>query len=182
MRTDELERVMAEADCLHTEADVEAAIERMAGEISAALRHSDPLVYCVMNGGLVFAGRLVLRLNFPLQIGYLHASRYQGATQGGELHWRVPPADSLQGRTVLVVDDILDEGTTLGAIVEACRARGAARVHTAVLVEKRHARRPPGLHSDFIGLQVEDRYVFGFGMDYREYWRNAPGIFAVRGS
>jgi hypoxanthine phosphoribosyltransferase len=128
MTIDELNKVMEEADCLHTEAEVEAVITRVAEEISQEMQHALPLVYCVMNGGLIFAGKLLLKLRFPLEACYLHATRYQGSTRGGELHWKVAPADSLQGRTVLIVDDILDEGATLKAIVSDCLARGADRV------------------------------------------------------
>jgi hypoxanthine phosphoribosyltransferase len=171
--------VYARADRLYSECDVEAALSRMADEITARLKESNPLVLCVMTGGIVAAGKLLTRLNFPLQLDYLHATRYRGATEGGALHWLARPAIPLQGRVVLVVDDILDEGWTLEAILKECKAQGASAVHSAVLVDKKRDRKN-SLHADFVGLKVEDRYVFGYGMDYHTYLRNAPGIFAVK--
>ena len=173
--------VQAEADLLYSVDEVEAALDRMAEAIAARLADSDPLVLCVLTGAIIPAGKLVARLDFPLQLDYIHATRYRSGTRGGELDWIARPRQSLKGRTVLVVDDILDEGLTLAAILDHCRAEGAAAVYSAALVEKRHDRKPEGLKADFIGLEVEDRYVFGYGMDYHEYLRNAPGIYAVKG-
>lgn len=170
--------VYAKADRLYSESEVEAALDRMADAITARLKDSDPLVLCVMTGGIVAAGKLLTRLNFPLQLDYMHATRYRGATEGGALHWLARPATPLQGRAVLVVDDILDEGWTLAAILEECKVQGASAVYSAVLVDKKRNRKND-LHADFVGLEVADRYVFGYGMDYHTYLRNAPGIFAV---
>lgn len=168
------------AECLYDRAEVEAALDRMALDISYALAEANPLVITVMQGGLITAGMLLPRLAFPLQVDYLHATRYRGKTSGAELHWIVRPSHALTDRIVLLVDDIHDEGHTLEAIVEACRAAGARRVYSAVLVNKQHERKA-AYRADFTGLEVADRYVFGYGMDYKEYLRNAPGIYAVRG-
>lgn len=175
----EIRRVRTEAECLHDRAAVETALDRMAMEITRQLAEADPLVICVLHGGMPAMGGLLSRLDFPLQVDYLHATRYRGATRGGELHWRVRPEHSLAGRVVLVVDDILDEGLTLAALKDYCREAGAAAVHAAVLVRK-ELPNPPAAEADFIGLRVGDRYVFGYGMDYKDYLRNAPGIFAVK--
>lgn len=175
-------RVWREADCLYDRARVEQALDRMGREITAALADRNPLILCVMTGGVVAAGHLLTRLDFPLQVDYLHATRYRGEVQGAaELHWLVRPQTPLEGRTVLVIDDILDEGRTLAGIQDYCRQHGAASVHSAVLVVKHHDRRDPHVHAEFVGVEVEDRYVFGYGMDYKEYLRNAPGIYAVKG-
>ena len=133
-----------------------------------------------MTGGLVISGKLLPRLNFPLQIDYLHATRYREQLAGSELHWIRHPSVPLQGRHLLILDDILDEGETLAQVVAYCEAEGAASVRTAVLVDKQHDRRSDLLAmADFTGLFADDRYLFGYGMDYKGYWRNAPGIFAV---
>jgi len=175
-------RAMAEADCLADNAQVEAALDALALAISARLADSDPLVFVVMNGGLVVAGRLLPKLNFPLEVSYLHASRYGHALNGNLLDWRVRPTQDLRGRTVLVLDDILDEGFTLQAILDHLKSEGAAEVLSAVLVHKDHARKAvPGMRADFTGLDVADRFLFGSGMDYKGYWRNAPGIYALKG-
>jgi hypoxanthine phosphoribosyltransferase len=174
----EADAAMQQAERLFDTAQVTAAIDRMAGEIAADLGDADPLVLCVMNGGLVLGGLLLPRLDFVLRLDYLHATRYRNRTFGDDLHWRKHPEHPLAGETVLVVDDILDEGHTLAAILDYCRAEGAKHVVSAVLVEKRRAR-DVDLRPDYIGLEVPDRYVFGFGMDYKGYWRNAAGIYAA---
>lgn len=176
----QVEQVYREADCLHSNVEVEAAIARLGSEISARLRDANPLVLCVLTGGLIPMGKLLPHLEFPLQIDYLHATRYRGDTCGGELCWLARPRTPVKDRVVLVVDDILDEGITLKAILDELRDQGARAVYSAVLVEKEHDRKN-GLQADFVGLTVEDRYVFGYGMDYKDYLRNAPGIYAVKG-
>lgn len=178
----EIKQALAEADCLATPHQVEQALEQMAAAITARLKDSNPLIFCVMNGGLVVSGRLLCKLNFPVEVAYLHATRYGHQLNGSQLDWRVRPSQNLQGRTVLVLDDILDEGHTLAAIVEHLQAEGSAEVLTAVLVHKMHERKAhPGMRADFTGLDIEDRYLFGCGMDYKGYWRNAPGIYALKG-
>ncbi len=174
--------LMDNADCLIAQQQVERALDRMAEEITASLGDKLPVFYCVMNGGLITTGHLLTRLGFPLEVDYLHATRYRGGTRGGELFWRVSPEIPMAGRHVVIVDDILDEGATLAAILAYCHNAGAASISTAVLVDKRHERKAvPDLKADYCSLEVEDRYVFGFGMDYKGYWRNAPGIFAPKG-
>ncbi|AXY40743.1 MULTISPECIES: hypoxanthine-guanine phosphoribosyltransferase [Halomonas] len=178
----DMREVMDNADCLITQEAVERALDRMADEITRDLGEKLPVFYCVMNGGLITTGHLLPRLGFPLEVDYLHATRYRGGTRGGELFWRVSPEVPMAGRHVVIVDDILDEGATLAAILDYCREAGAASISTAVLVDKLHDRKAvPDLKADYCSLEVADRYVFGFGMDYKGYWRNAPGIFAPKG-
>ncbi len=177
-----IRQVRSSADCLYDEQEVNAALDRLAQDITAALQDKNPLIISLMNGGLITAGQLLPRLDFILQVDFVHATRYRGQTRGdSELRWYVKPHQSLEGRHVLLVDDILDEGQTLYEVIEFCRAEGAASVLTAVLADKKHNRRsPPGFLADFTGLEIEDRYVFGCGMDYKGYLRNAPGIYAVK--
>lgn len=178
---EEANAVMAEADLLYSATDIAAVLDAMAQQITAQLADKNPLVLCVMNGGLITAGHLLTRLHFPLEQDYLHATRYRGATSGGKIiTWLHQPETGLAGRHVLLVDDILDEGYTLREVVRWCREQGAASVHVAVLAEKHHDRRVEGIAADFPALPLVDRYVFGFGMDYKEYWRNANGIYAVK--
>lgn len=169
-----------EVRCLHEQTEVEHAIQRMAGEITEELSGRDPLILCVMNGGVVVFGKLLPQLPFPLQIDFLHVSRYGASTTAGDLEWKVHPQTTLRSRVVLVVDDILDEGGTLAAIMDYCRESGATAVYSAVLVEKQHVRKcKSGFKADFTGLNVEDRFLVGFGMDYQGYLRNLPGVYAV---
>jgi hypoxanthine phosphoribosyltransferase len=170
--------VFRRADCLHAATAVDNALDAMAAAITRRLEGARPLVVCLMNGGAVPFGQILTRLRFPLQVDYVHATRYGQRLKGGELEWFAGPFVSAHGRTVLLVDDILDEGTTLAAIEARYRADGARDVLKAVLVRKDRPRRVP-VTVEFVGLDVPDRYVFGYGMDYKGWWRNAPGIYAV---
>ena len=177
---EKIKEVYARASCLHTQADVEAALDNMAKEIHDKLENSNPVLLCVMVGALVPAGHLLTRLDFPLEVDYVHATRYQSGLRGGELAWRAEPKTPLKGRTVIVLDDVLDAGITLAAVVAYCKAQQANAVYTAVLVDKQRQRAPGGLaQADFTGITTADRYIVGYGLDYKEYLRNAPGIYAV---
>jgi hypoxanthine phosphoribosyltransferase len=177
---DEVKKVRRDAERLYTPAEVDTALDRMAAAITARIGDRNPIVLGVMVGGVVPLGLLLPRLPFPLQVDYVHASRYQGATEAGELAWIKVPDLSLRERTVLVVDDVLDRGATLAAIIESCRAAEAREVLSAVLVDKAVAGRPTHWSADFAGLQAPDRWLFGYGMDYKTYLRNGDGIYALR--
>jgi len=168
------------SDLVASAGEVAAAIDRLAGEITAAFREKYPLVLVVMGGAVVFAGQLLPKLRMPLDLDYIHASRYGALTEGGGIDWRVEPPQGVRGRTVLVLDDILDGGHTMCAIRDRLLGLGAASVHCAVLVEKSIAKSKP-IAADFVGLTIPDRFVFGCGMDARGYWRNLPEIRAMRG-
>jgi len=178
----EANKVMSEAELLVSESEVLKAIKRIADEITTELKDSNPLVISVMNGGLIFAGQLLTQLNFPLQVEYIHATRYGHEINGSNLDWKVKPTENMNGRTVLLLDDILDEGITLAAIADYCRQQGAKSVFMAALIEKLHLRKvKPGMRADFCGIEVGDRFLFGYGLDYKGYWRNAAGLYAVKG-
>jgi hypoxanthine phosphoribosyltransferase len=174
-----LHDVLPGADLIHDRATLEAAIRRMANDIRRDYQGQRPLFLTVMHGGMIFASLLALELGFDVEFDYLHATRYRGKTQGGGLQWLRHPAVPMVGRRVLLVDDILDEGHTLAAVRRACVAEGAAEVKIAVLTRKLHDRCVPNLAADYIGVEVPDRYVFGFGMDYNEQGRNLPAVYAL---
>lgn len=173
----EIKNVRETAELLHSKAEIEAALDSMAGQINQLLAERNPLVLCVMNGGLAVAGQLLTRLTMPLTVDAINASRYQNKTVGEEVEWIVKPRTLLKNRTVLLVDDILDAGITLAAIYDYCLAEGASSIYTAVLLDKDLPQQKP-ITADFVGIKVADRYVFGYGMDYKGYWRNADGIYA----
>lgn len=175
----EMQQLLDRAECIASADTVQAALDRLAGDIAAALAAEFPLVLAVMGGAVVFAGQLLPRLDFPLEFDYLHVTRYRGKTSGGEVEWRVLPGQNVAGRNVLVLDDILDEGETLAAIRNKLRDMGAARVWSAVLADKANGLAKP-IHADFTGLSVPDRYVFGCGMDAYGLWRNLPAIYALK--
>jgi hypoxanthine phosphoribosyltransferase len=174
----QLSQALASADLIHDRAALDVAIRRMAVRISNDYAGARPLFLTLMNGGMVFGGLLSLELGIDIEFDYLHATRYRGETSGGGLHWLHLPHVPLAGKRVLLVDDILDEGHTLAEVIRWCRSQGAAEIRVAALAWKRHGRCVIGA-PDYWGVEVPDRYVFGFGMDYYEQGRNLPAIYAV---
>jgi hypoxanthine phosphoribosyltransferase len=179
-RTARAWQILESAELIHSAAAVDAAIARVAAEIAEKLRDQYPLVLSVMGGAVVFTGRVLPLLDFPLDFDYIHASRYGAATSGGPVEWTVEPKGSVAGRVVLVLDDILDIGDTMLAIRERILGLGARAFYSAVLTDKMKTAAKP-IRADFVGLPLPDRYVFGCGMDAHGAWRNLPAIYALRG-
>ena len=179
MSTPDPHQLLENAELIASAEDVQQTLARLATEIAADIDQSFPLVLAVMGGAVVFAGQLLPRLRFPLEFDYLHVTRYRGTTSGGQIEWRVLPGQHVAQRTVLVLDDILDEGETLAAVRDKLLELGAARVLTAVLTDKQNNLRKP-IQADYVGLHVPDRYVFGCGMDVYGLWRNLPAIYALK--
>ena len=176
---DQAWQLLRNAELVHDEATVNRAVRRLASDITAKLADTYPLVMPVMGGAVVFTGQLLPLLHFPLEFDYLHVTRYDGKTRGGQIQWKTMPHVDFRGRTVLVLDDILDEGNTLAAIRDHLLGEGAAVFHSAVFADKDIGREKP-IKADFVGLSVPNRYVFGFGMDAHEIWRNLPAIYALK--
>jgi hypoxanthine phosphoribosyltransferase len=175
---DEARRILEAAEPVCPAVAVSEAVRRVAGEIRGALAGSNPLVLSVMGGAVVFTGQLLPLLDFPLDFDYIHVSRYRERTRGADLDWKVAPNSRVEGRVVLVIDDILDEGETLAAIRERVLELKAAAFYSAVFADK-DLGRPKPIRADFVGITVPDRYVFGFGMDVHGAWRNLPAIYAL---
>lgn len=174
------QKILDEADLLCSAEESALAVRRVAAEITARLAAANPLVLAVMGGAVVFTGQLLPQLAFPLDFDYLHVTRYGDVTTGGELAWIVEPRSEVAGRVVLVVDDILDEGVTLAAIIKRLQEQGATAVLSAVFADKNLGRAKP-VTADFVGVQLPNRYVFGYGMDVKGAWRNLPAVYAVKG-
>jgi hypoxanthine phosphoribosyltransferase len=167
---------------LYSFEQVSSAIAALAQDINANLSSGEPLlVLCLLNGGLVFTGQLLPHLKRPVELSYVHATRYHNNVAGAELRWISPQHADIQGKTILLCDDIFDEGKTLHAVYQELLHQGAGSVHCAVMTTKDHPRKPADFRPEFSALWVPDRYVFGMGMDYSGLWRNAPGIYAVHG-
>lgn len=164
---------------LATRREVHAAVARMAAEINQHYGDQSIVLLIVMTGAVLPAAWLAARLEMPLQVDFVHATRYEGATEGGEIQFRVPPRLDLQGQHVLVVEDIFDVGLTLRSITSYCRSQGARSVRSAVLVRKLHDRETTGHTPEFIGLDIGDHYLFGCGMDIHEHWRHLDEIRAL---
>lgn len=176
------QELTTKSSCLHSKEEVEAAIDRIAEDMNERLADKVPVFICVMNGAVIFMGQLITKLNFPLQINYIHATRYQGEIEGRELHWLAEPTISVKDRAVVIVEDILDSGLTLAAVRDFCQKQGASDIFTATLIDKKRPRDAGGVERcDFTGLEVEDKFLYGYGLDYKDYLRNVDGIYAVEG-
>lgn len=176
----EMQQIFDTADLLYSLKDIDKALNQLAESLTEKYADKNPLILCVMNGSVITTGHLLPKLSFPLELDYIHATRYGDKTVGGELNWLHKPTTDLQERTVILVEDIFDEGVTLKALVAYCQSMNVKSVSCVTLINKRHDNKV-GDAPEFIGLTVPNRYVFGFGMDYQGYWRNAPGIYAVKG-
>jgi hypoxanthine phosphoribosyltransferase len=170
---------LCNSEIIFSELQVQAALAGMAKSINAAMADMHPLVLSVMGGAVVFTGQLLPLLTFPLDFDYVHVSRYGNRQQGGELKWKVAPQENVRGRVVMVVDDILDEGETLHAVKQRVMELGASKFYSAIFADKLNGRIKP-IQADFVGLQVPDRFVFGYGMDIHGAWRNLPAIHATK--
>lgn len=181
LSTDEVRKIYHEAEKLYSNQEVQAALDNMSSDIERDFADKLPVVLPVMTGAVIITGHLMTRLSFPLEINYIHATRYENDVKGGEINWVAEPTLDLKGRSVLIIDDILDEGVTLAEIAAYCKKAGAKEVACAVLIDKKHERKKNEFKADYVGLEIEDRYIFGYGMDYKGYLRNADGIYAVKG-
>ena len=162
---------------------VKAAVARVAGTLNERFGNPDdeafPLVLGVMGGAVVFTGQLLTQLDFPLEFDYIHVTRYGDDDKGGQVVWKVIPRSNVEGRTIIVVDDILDEGETLAHVKQRLLDMGAAEVILAVFADKDLKKAKP-VQADIVGLTIPNKFVVGFGMDVYGYWRNLPGLWAIR--
>ncbi len=176
----EAKKIQEKSTCIFDKKTVEAAITKVANEMNQVMADKIPVLLCVMNGAVVFMGQLATQLNFPLQIDYIHVTRYQGGIEGREIHWVAEPNIDLKDRAVLIIEDILDGGLTLAAVENFCADQGAAEVFTATLVNKVREREEGGVEKcDFVGLNIEDKFLIGYGLDFQGFLRNDPGIYVV---
>ena len=166
------------AECLFDRQTIDRVLDAQASLLNVRYAATRPLVLCVMTGALVYAGHLLPRLSFALDLDYVHASRYGDAREGGLINWIARPRSVVTGREVLLLDDILDEGVTLHEIQQWLLAEGAKQVEIAVLTHKKKPL-PQPCTPDYPALMTPDRYVYGFGLDVDGLWRNADGIFVA---
>ena len=164
---------------LFSREEVMAAVQSMADEINEFYDDQPLILLSILTGAIIPAAWLATRLTMPIQMDFVHATRYRGGLYGAELEYRVPPRLDLEGKHVLIVDDIFDEGHTLAAIKGSVEKRKAGSVKMAALVRKIHDRGLSRDYIDFSGLDVPDVYVFGCGMDAYEEWRHLDEILVL---
>lgn len=169
-------RLPSGARCVFSAAEVDAAVDRVAAQLAVRLWDARPVVVCLMNGGLPFTADLLRRFYFDLELDYMHLTRYEGV-RGGAVRVVHDLDRSLTGRTVLLVDDVLDEGLTLRAAQDAVTVRGAAEVVTAVLVRKNVPNATT--QADYEVLVASDEFLVGRGMDFDGAYRQLSGIYSL---
>jgi hypoxanthine phosphoribosyltransferase len=175
--------LLANAEEIVSADKVQAAVRNVAEVLNQRFDNDAtgdfPLVLGVMGGAVVFTGNLLPQLTFPLEFDYIHVTRYGDLDRGGEVVWKVIPRQDVKGRTIIIVDDILDEGETLAHVKQRLLDMGAAEVILAVFADKELGKVKP-VQADIVGLTVPNQFVVGFGMDAHGYWRNLPGLWVIR--
>jgi hypoxanthine phosphoribosyltransferase len=171
-------KLIEQSSLVYSAEEIESAIDQVASQLNLLIGQTPIVIMCVMSGGLYFSGKLLAKLKMPVELDYVQANRYQNKLSGGDLVWTKSPSIPLHQKTVVLVDDILDEGLTLSGVSKKCLALGASRVITAVLTDKENDLKKP-LKADFVGMKVPNQFVFGCGMDAFGWWRNLPEIRAL---
>ena len=175
---DTIQELISKSSVIYSEIEIKTVIKNIADQVNQTIKTDELYVLCVMNGALIFAGQLLPRLEKNIQYSYIHATRYAASLTGGPIHWLVKPPIDIEGKTVLILDDILDEGITLREIAATCLAMKAKAIFTAVLFDKEIAKEKSYL-PNFIGLKVPNRFVFGYGLDCKGLGRNLPHLYAL---
>ncbi|CAA9223636.1 MAG: Hypoxanthine-guanine phosphoribosyltransferase [uncultured Chthoniobacterales bacterium] len=171
---DDLERT------LFDEATILARLDGIAAQISADYRDRELTVIAILNGSLIFMADLLRRIPLPLKLDCLSVASYHGGLQtSGEVIFRQVALPDIEGRDVLLLDDILDSGNTLAAIREKLSTAGPRSVRVCVLLQKKKVRQRP-VDADYVGFEIEDEFVVGYGLDYMERYRNLPCIGVLR--
>ncbi len=175
---DTIQALIRKSSVIYSEIEIKTVIKNIADQVNQTIKTDDLYVLCVMNGALIFAGQLLPRLEKNIKYSYIHATRYAASLTGGPIHWLVKPSKDIEGETVLILDDILDEGITLREIVTTCEAMKAKAIYTAVLFDKDIVKEKSYI-PNFIGLKVPNRFVFGYGLDCKGLGRNLPHLYAL---
>ena len=179
MQLKRAQEVHRSAELLFDQQAVEQGIENLASRVEKDCEDDFPLVLCVMNGGLYLTGQLLRHWNFPLTVDYVHATRYKLATLGKDVLWKAYPQNEIKDRNVVIIDDIFDQGYTLEEVKSYCMKHGAKKCTSVFLIRKTHERKKADIQPDFVGLECEDCYVYGVGMDLNSHFRNLPAIYCI---
>lgn len=155
---------------------IRGRVDELALEIRTAYAGRPVTVVGILTGSLVFLADLIRRVDLPLKIGLISASSYPGtATTAGALTIRDELLPDVEGRDLLLLDDILDTGQTISRIVDHLKTRGATSVRTCVLLRKIGRQTVP-FEPDYTGFAIPDRFVIGYGLDYNDEYRHLPFI------
>ena len=166
----DLDRVLLDADVIQRRIDV------LARQVAADFAGGTITVVAIMDGGLFFVADLLREIDLPMRLHTLSASSYHGGTQtSGELKLNWPPGLDVKDQHVLLLDDILDTGLTLAAVQNKILEQSPASLRTGVLLSKKRTRLRD-VPAEYVGFEIEDEFVVGYGMDYQGRFRNLPCI------
>lgn len=164
------------AKVLYHEAEILSRLEELARQITADYEGKELTVVAILNGSFIFMADLLRRIPLPLQVDGLSVSSYHGTKTTGRIDFRQTRLADVRGRHVLILDDILDSGLTLHAIKERLeRESGAASLRSCVLLRKNVERAHP-VDVEYVGFDIPNEFVVGYGLDYNEQYRNLPFI------
>jgi hypoxanthine phosphoribosyltransferase len=161
---------------LYHESTILSRLDELASEITEDYRGKDVTVIAILNGSFVFMADLLRRIPIHLQVDCLSVSSYRGTTSTGQLSFRTAQFADVRGRHVLILDDILDTGGTLRAIRERIASdNGVLSIKICVLLRKK-IERAPMVEADYVGFDIPNEFVVGYGLDYNERYRNLPFV------
>ncbi|MFC7682269.1 hypoxanthine phosphoribosyltransferase [Paenibacillus sp. GCM10028914] len=167
-------------EVLFSEEEIQAKVKELGEKLSAEYEGRDPLVICVLKGAFIFMADLVKNITVPMELDFMAVSSYGASTKSSGVVKIIKDLDvSVEGRDVLIVEDIIDSGLTLSYLIELLENRSAKSVAVVTLFDK-PARRTVDLQADYTGFVIPDAFVVGYGLDYAEHYRNLPYIGVLK--
>lgn len=160
------------------EQDVIASIDKVAEKINSDLNGVRPLFVCVLNGAFMFASDLIRRITLECEISFLKVASYEGTQSTGKVKQLIGLNEDIKGRTVVLIEDIVDTGETMVMLLEQLRGLGAADVRIATLLYKPDSCRDD-LKPDYVGISIPPDFIVGYGLDYNGYGRNLTDIYTL---
>lgn len=164
---------------LVAEEDIRRRVDELGKEITRDYAGMQPIAVCVLRGAIPFYADLIRRIDLPVTVDTITISSYGSGTVSGKLKVITDMRTSVEGRDVLVVDDIIDSGRTSVALIEMLKERGAKSVKTCALLDK-PSRRVVDIKGDYVGFAIPDEFVVGYGLDWNEKFRNLPHVYTLK--
>ena len=161
-----------------SEIEIQAAVKRVGEAINREMADSNPLFICVLNGAFMFAGDLMKTVNFPCEITFVKLSSYDGLVTTGSVKEVIGLNESVVGRNVIVVEDIVDTGITMEKIIGSLNAKGAKSIKVATFLQKPEALQRD-IQVDYVAMKIPNQFIVGYGLDYDGYGRNLKEIYTV---
>jgi hypoxanthine phosphoribosyltransferase len=167
-------------EVLYSEEEIQAKVKELGGIISQDYKDRNPLVICILKGAFIFMADLVKQLDMPLEIDFMAVSSYGQSTKSSGVVRIIKDLEvSVEGRDILIVEDIIDSGLTLSYLVDVLERRNALSISIVTLFDK-PAHRTVGLEADYKGFVLPDAFVVGYGLDFAEKYRNLPYIGVLK--